>query len=164
MIKSASAIVLYLWRDYLQLELKLKQVITQLCNSLLEIGVKRYFLLIIVCGKFPSKLMDIIEYLSVRISNITGLMHERCNSIANTLELHFYCTNPSICTSISMFIATIPCGFIITSIFCKIFKSHLTIDRWIPLTKGQLRRNCFHLIMSSWWGAICEFKVHLLLP
>ena len=23
-------------------------------------------------------------------------------------------------------------------------------DRWIPRTKGQLRRNCFHLMTSSW--------------
>ena len=27
-----------------------------------------------------------------------GLMQERCNSIANTLELRLSCTNPSICT------------------------------------------------------------------
>ena len=24
-------------------------------------------------------------------------------------------------------------------------------DRWIPRTKGQLRRKCFHLMTSSWW-------------
>ena len=28
---------------------------------------------------------------------IDGLMQERCNSIANALELHLPCTNPSIC-------------------------------------------------------------------
>ena len=30
--------------------------------------------------------------------NIDGLVQERCNSIANTLELHLSCTNPSIST------------------------------------------------------------------
>ena len=30
------------------------------------------------------------------ILHIIGLMQERCNSIANTLDLHFCCTNPSI--------------------------------------------------------------------
>ena len=29
--------------------------------------------------------------------HIDGLIQERCNSIANALELHLYCTNPSIC-------------------------------------------------------------------
>ena len=33
------------------------------------------------------------------ISYIDGLMQERCNSIANALELHLSCTNPSISLS-----------------------------------------------------------------
>ena len=28
-------------------------------------------------------------------------------------------------------------------------------DRWIPRTKGQLRRKCFHLMTSSWWANTC---------
>ena len=34
--------------------------------------------------------------------NIDGSVQERCNSIANALELHFSCTNPSICHQASM--------------------------------------------------------------
>ena len=37
-------------------------------------------------GAFKSKLMPYID----------GLMQERCNSIANALELRLSCTNPSI--------------------------------------------------------------------
>ena len=29
--------------------------------------------------------------------HLDGLIQERCNSIANALELHLSCTNPSIC-------------------------------------------------------------------
>ena len=36
--------------------------------------------------------------------NIDGLVQERCNSIANALELHHYCTNSSICTFLIKFI------------------------------------------------------------
>ena len=34
---------------------------------------------------------------SLLCTYIDGLMQERCDSIANTLELHLSCTNPSIC-------------------------------------------------------------------
>ena len=37
------------------------------------------------------------------------LMQERCNSIANTLELRFSCTNPSIMTNDGQFIEASMC-------------------------------------------------------
>ena len=36
------------------------------------------------------------EILKISILDIDGLVQERCNSIANALELHLSCTNPSI--------------------------------------------------------------------
>ena len=38
----------------------------------------------------------IIVHYNIIIHHIYGLVQERCNSIANTLELHFSCTNHSI--------------------------------------------------------------------
>ena len=34
-------------------------------------------------------------------------------------------------------------------------------DRWIPLTKGQWRRKCFHLMTSSWAFILLRFYVTL---
>ena len=45
-------------------------------------------------------------YIGLLVSEICGILHinglvqERCNSIANALELHLSCTNPSICSHI----------------------------------------------------------------
>ena len=35
----------------------------------------------------------------------------------------------------------------------------LTRDRWIPRTKGQWRRKCFHLMMSSWVRRSLSFQL-----
>ena len=34
-------------------------------------------------------------------------------------------------------------------------------DQWIPRTKGQLRRKCFHLMTSSWWYRYIPFQMML---
>ena len=38
-----------------------------------------------------------LESLRLHWSHVDGLVQERCNSIANALELHLSCTNPSLC-------------------------------------------------------------------
>ena len=41
--------------------------------------------------------------------------------------------------------------------------SESTGDRWIPHTKGQSRRKCFHLMMSS-WQSLSNWVIHWVTP
>ena len=66
------------------------------------------------------------------VAHIDGLVQERCNSIANTLELRLSCTNPSICT----------CPFVFLDVF---FPSPIT-----PFTACSIHNvwSCNHVTMN----------------
>ena len=70
--------------------------------------------------------------------HIDGLMQERCNSIANTLEVHLSCTNPSICRLVNCVamekLMSFPAEIL----------SHLVI--------GYIMTGIYHITISSYHG------------
>ena len=48
----------------------------------------------IVCLEIDH--VQILWFLNMEVAHVDGLVQERCNSIANALELHLFCTDPSI--------------------------------------------------------------------
>ena len=51
----------------------------------------------------------------------------------------------------------------VTSFVQAQIKDNIKCDRWIPRTKGQLHRKCFHLMASSWYSLYLWLYMQLIL-
>ena len=78
-----------------------------------------------VIGTWKLKMMGYID----------GLVQERRNSIANALELHLSCTNPSICSWSVMHDDVIKWKHFLR--YWPFVRGEFTGHRWIPPTKGS---------------------------
>ena len=108
------------------------------------------------CFNSCSYISMSLFFIYLRMKYIDGIMEERCSSIANALELHLYCTNPSIHFMIGvhqyvhvicnkqMYIMTVSqLNVMMNSSNRNIFHvtgplcGELTSCQWIPCTKAS---------------------------
>ena len=80
--------------------------------------------------------------------HISGLVQERCNSIANTLELCLYSTNPLIRLS-SLSIVHFPCTGKMPSLqwisnYPVLFLTHWGHTKWPPFSRRQFQMDFFN--------------------
>ena len=129
-------------------------------------GVETIILICILTSEINYKIIAILEYMTNH--QIYGLMQERCNSIANALELHLSCTNPSKCKfwqidkgtyrsySVYCIIPENQHSFNSVSLISRQFTCPASWPKWLP---------CCHRILlymnnsSGYWSTSSHFAM-----